>query len=123
DLGSAAGGGCCYTERVVGGSASASFPFSQVERSHALGLAYELFSLSQHTNPQDRPIATGTLAAGTLAWSYSDARRYVNSISSEEGQRFSVALRVSDPALGSTFSFWQLSTALSRYFRVPFTMH
>ena len=123
DLGTAANGGCCYTERVVGGSATASFPFSQLERSHAISLSYQLFSLAQNTNPYDLRVATGTLAAGTIAWSYSDARRFVKSISSEEGQRFSLALRVGSPALGSTFSFWQLSTALSRYFRVPFTMH
>jgi sugar lactone lactonase YvrE len=123
DLGTAARGGCCYSERAVGGSMSASFPFSQVERSHALSFSYEFFSLAQHTNPQNRPIATGNLAAATIAWRYSDARRFVNSISSEEGQRFSVAFRKSDPALGSTFSFWQLSAAVSRYFRVPFTRH
>jgi outer membrane protein assembly factor BamA len=123
DLGSPSFSGCCYTEREVGGSATASFPFSQLERSHALSFSYQLFSLAQNTNPYDLRIATGSLAAGTIAWSYSDARRFVKSISSEEGQRFSLALRVSDPALGSSFSFWQLSTALSRYFRVPFTLH
>jgi hypothetical protein len=123
DLGTAAGGGCCYTERVTGGSASAYFPFSRVERSHALALSYDLFALAQNTNPESRNVATGTLAAATISWSYSDAFRFVNSVSAEQGQRFSVSLRLSDPALGSSFSFWQLSTALSRYFRIPGTMH
>ena len=123
DLGTATFGGCCYTERVVGGAATVTFPFSRVERSQALSLSYQLYSLAPNTNPENLPIATGTLAALSLSWAYSDAFRFVRSVSSEEGQRFSITLRASDPALGSTFSFWQLSTALSRYFRVPFTQH
>ncbi|TMA27742.1 MAG: hypothetical protein E6J78_08700 [Deltaproteobacteria bacterium] len=112
-----------YTERELGGSATATFPFSRVERSHALSLNYELFSLATHTNPYAYRVGTGTLAAATLTWSYSDAFRFVRSVSSEQGQRFSISLRASDPALGSSFSFWQLSTAMSRYFLLPWASH
>jgi hypothetical protein len=121
DLGTAAGGRAYYTERAFGGTFTASFPFSQVERNQALDLQYELLSLAQNTNPEHRNIATGRLAATTLTWSYSDARRFVRSISSEQGQRLSVSLRVSDRAVGSEFSFWQLSTTVSRYLLMPWS--
>ena len=101
---------------------SASFGFSQVERSHGLSLAYELFALREHTNPERRPVASGNLGAVTLAYSFSDARRFVRSVSSEEGQRFGVTLRLSDPAVGSDFSYWQLSAAISRYLRLPWAL-
>jgi outer membrane protein assembly factor BamA len=45
----------------------------------------------------------------------------VRSISSEQGQRLSVSLRVSDRAVGSEFSFWQLSTTVSRYLLMPWS--
>jgi surface antigen Omp85-like protein/WD40 repeat protein len=109
-----------YYETAIGGSLSASFPFSQAARTQALSLSYELDHLSVHANPLGVATSPGLLAAATLGYSYSDARRFVRSISSEEGQRFSVAFRFSHPGLGSDFSFWQLSTTGSKYFALPF---
>ena len=112
-----------YYERTVGGVATATFPFSQIERSHAVSIAYELQNLSVDQNPLGVPTSPGLLAAATLEWSYSDARRFVQSISSEQGQRFSVALRLSGRALGSDFSFWQATASASKYFAMPFSSH
>jgi Tol biopolymer transport system component len=125
DIGTATGAGPgrgYYYERFTGGTVGASFPFSQVERSQALSLRYELFGLSEYSNPYRVVTDSARLAAATLGYSYSDAFRFVRSISAEEGQRFSVSLRLSDPALGSSYSFWQLTTSLSRYFAMPWAV-
>jgi hypothetical protein len=64
---------------------------------------------------------TGLLAAATATYTYSDARRFVRGVSAEQGQALSLSLRVSDPALGSAFSFWQLSATAQKYLALPFT--
>jgi hypothetical protein len=110
-----------YYERAVGGSIQATFPFSQVERRQQVSLTYSLENLSVDRNPLNVPTAPGLLAAATLTWSYSDARRFVRSISLEQGERFSLSLRVSDRALGSDFSFWQAATSTSKYLALPWS--
>ena len=124
DLGTASGAGAkggYYYERAAGATFTATVPFSQVERSHALSLAYQLYGLSAYSNPYGVTTDSGRLAAATLSYAYTDAFRFVRSISAEQGQRFSLALRLSDPALGSSYSFWQLTTSLSRFFGLPWT--
>ena len=98
---------------------TATFPFSQTERGQAISLAYEVNHYSVHANPLEVATAPGLLAAATLTYSYSDARRFVRSISSEEGARFALAFRVADPVLGSDFKFWQLSASASKFFALP----
>jgi hypothetical protein len=112
-----------YTERQAGGRLVATFPFSQVERLQSLSLGYDLFGLAVHSNPYGVVTDSGRLAAARITYAYSDARRFVRSISREEGQAFSVTLRLSDPALGSSYSFWQLGTSLSGYFALPWSSH
>ncbi len=108
-----------YYETAIGGSVTATFPFSQAARSQALSLTYELQHFAVHANPLNVPTAPGLLGAVTLAYAFSDARRFVRSISSEEGGRFSLAFRVADRALGSDFRFWQLSTSASKFLALP----
>ena len=120
DVETASGAGPGYTERVVQGTVSASFPFSQVERSHRIGIQYELTHLAMNTpavngdNPPD-----GLIAAASLSYVYSDSRRFVRSISAEQGQRFALTARVAAKALGSDFSFGQLSSSYARFFALP----
>ena len=127
DLGTAAGSGPrddgYYYERVAGGTFSADFSFSQIERGQDLTLAYELYALAEHANPYGVITDSRRLAAATLSYIYSDTHRYVRSISSEDGQRFTVSLRLSDPALGSAYSFWQLTSSLSRFFAMPWSVN
>ncbi len=113
--------GAHYYERQAGGRFTASFPFSQVERVQSLDFGYDWFGLAVHSNPDGAVTDSGTLAAVRIAYSYSDARRFVRSISREEGQQIELTLRLSDPALGSSYSFWQLGTSLSRYFALPWS--
>ena len=114
------GGRGVYIERATGGTVTVTFPFTQVERGQSLALRYDLFRLSvdQSLGAATSP---GTLAQATLTYSYSDARRFVRSISTEEGQRFTTSVRLSDPGLGSAFRFWQAATALSEYVPMPWS--
>ena len=119
DVETPSGAGRGYTDRVLRGVISAFFPFTQVERSHAVAVQYELTHLSQNTpalagnNPPP-----GLIGATSIAYTYSDARRFVRSISQEQGQRFSITGRVAAPALGSDFTFGQL---YARFFPLPWT--
>ena len=110
-----------YTERAVSGSMTALFPFSQVERAQSLTTDYAVTHLAVNENPSGGAVREGLLAAATLQYTYSDARRFVYGISREEGQRFTLTLRVSDPALGSAFRFQQLSSSYAHYFAMPWT--
>ncbi len=110
-----------YYERSIGGSVTASFPFSRIDRAQAVSLTYELEDLAVDRNPGGVPTSPGLLAAATVTYSWSDARRFVRSISAERGQRFAISLRVSDPALGSHFSFWQATASAAKYFALPWS--
>ena len=122
DVETASGAGPGYTDRVVQGTISASFPFSQIERSQTVAIRYELTNLARNTPATsgiDPP--PGLIAAASLSYVYSDARRFVRSISAEEGQRFSMTTRIATRALGSDFTFGQLSSSYARFFRLPWT--
>jgi hypothetical protein len=110
-----------YYERQLGGVLSAQFPFTQAEQAQALTLQYQLFNLAVDQNPFGVATAPGRLAAARLVYSYSDAFRFVNSISAERGQRFQLSLRGASPALGGDFSFWQLEGRAQKYFLMPWT--
>jgi hypothetical protein len=122
DVETPAGAGPGYTDRVLQGTVYALFPFSQVERSQAIAVGYELTHFAQNTpaiggnNPPP-----GLVGATSLTYTYSDARRFVRSISQEQGQRFSITGRVAAPALGSDFTFGQLSSSYARFFPLPWT--
>ncbi|HZR09031.1 MAG TPA: BamA/TamA family outer membrane protein [Myxococcales bacterium] len=110
-----------YYERSVGGSVTASFPFSRIDRTQSLSLTYELENLTVDRNPGAVPTSPGLLAAATMAYSWSDVRRFVRGISAERGQLVTLALRISDPALGSHFSFWQSTISATKYFALPWS--
>jgi hypothetical protein len=109
-----------YTERVLQGTLGASFPFSQVERTHTFLAEYELAHFAQNSPAvSGLTPAPGLLAAAAASYVYSDARRFVRSISREQGQRLSITARLAHPALGSDFSFRQLSASYARFFALP----
>ncbi|MFL5377260.1 MAG: BamA/TamA family outer membrane protein [Myxococcales bacterium] len=109
-----------YTERVLQGTVTATFPFTQVERAHAFALEYELTHYAQNTPAVAGFVPRGGLSAAVLAsYVYSDVKRFVRSISPEQGQRFVVTTRVAHPALGSDFNFRQLTSSYASYFALP----
>jgi len=122
DVQTADGAGPGYTERVLQGTISATFPFSQVERSHSLAVQYELTHLALHTPALDgNSPPDGLIAATSLSYVYTDARRFVRSISPEEGQRFALTGRVAAKALGSDFNFRQLTASYARFLALPWS--
>jgi dipeptidyl aminopeptidase/acylaminoacyl peptidase len=67
--------------------------------------------------------ADGYLSELAFQAVYSDARRFVRSISPEEGRVVSLSLRAADPSLGSDFVLARARAAVSQYLRVPGTSH
>lgn len=109
------------SERQVRGGLFASFPFTALERGFSVGLGYQVAHLARNEDPFGLAPPDGLVASAQLGLSYSDARRFVRSISAEEGQRASLVLRLAHPALGSDFSFRQATFAVSRYLAMPWT--
>ncbi|MCA1829387.1 MAG: hypothetical protein LC689_20880, partial [Myxococcales bacterium] len=73
DVGTSAGSGPrdkagYYYERLTGGTFTADFPFSQIERGQDLTLAYELYALAEHANPLGVVTDSRRLAAATVSY-------------------------------------------------------
>jgi WD40-like Beta Propeller Repeat/Omp85 superfamily domain len=109
------------TERQVQGGVFARFPFTSVERGFSLGLGYEATHLARNQDPFGLAPPDGLVASTQVSLAYSDALRFVRSISAEEGQRASISFRLAHPALGSDFSFRQVTASVSRYVAMPWT--
>jgi hypothetical protein len=65
----------------------------------------------------------GFLSEASLVARYSDARRYVRSISPEEGRTAAVRMSVAAPELGSDYRVARARATLAQYARIPFTRH
>jgi Tol biopolymer transport system component len=65
----------------------------------------------------------GFLSELTFRAAYSDARRFVRSISAEEGRTVTLQARIAAPELGSGFSVARVRAAIEQYARVPWTRH
>jgi hypothetical protein len=65
----------------------------------------------------------GTASEWSATVTYSDALRFVSSISPEEGRVLSLGLRGADAALGGTFTYARARASISQYLRVPGTSH
>jgi hypothetical protein len=73
--------------------------------------------------PPSLTFRDGFLSAATLTVAWSDARRFVRSISSEEGALALADLQLADPALGSDYSTARARAVVAGYQRVPGTRH
>jgi len=112
------------TERSIHGGVEADFYFDQVARGQRLFAAYDATDYRLNTSNTDPNYANekpGLLTTATIGYGYSDARRFVRSISAEQGSTLSFTLRVADPALGSAFSYRQFVTAAAHYFLMPWS--
>ena len=110
------------TERQVQGGVAATFPLTSYERAFAFTAGYDLTRLATNSAPSGARPPGGNLAALTLQAAYSDARKFVRSVSAEEGRKLSVTFRVADPALGSDFAFRQLGASFATYLALPWTL-
>jgi hypothetical protein len=75
--------------------------------------------------PAGEPIRfeDGFLSEASASASYSDARRFVHSISPEEGRSVSLRLGLAAPALGSDFDLARARASVAQYLRIPWTRH
>jgi hypothetical protein len=73
--------------------------------------------------PEGLRVSDGFGSELTLRAAWSDARRYVRSISPEEGWTANVAAGLSAEALGSDYGLLQARGSLARYLRLPCTRH
>ncbi|MFT3916137.1 MAG: BamA/TamA family outer membrane protein [Anaeromyxobacteraceae bacterium] len=109
--------------------AGATFTWSSMERSLALRLGWAGTSYDTHGTPPaelarpDLRFGDGFLSSATATLQYSDARRFVHSVSPEEGRTAVLSLRVAEPGLGSDYTLNRLRLSVSQYLRVPFTRH
>ncbi|ACG73329.1 WD40 domain protein beta Propeller [Anaeromyxobacter sp. K] len=65
----------------------------------------------------------GVLSEASFRAVYTDARRYVRSISPEEGRTVALSLRAADPTIGSDFGLARARLSVAQYLRVPGTRH
>ena len=108
----------------------ATFTFTRLARSLALrigwsGTGYTSIAPEGPIPPAFEPyrFRDGFLSEATLQARYTDARRFVRSISPEEGRTITLALGVAGPAIGSDYALSRAQAAIAEYLRVPWTRH
>ena len=112
------------------GSAGATFTFTRLSRALALRVGYGAIGYRSVEPEQAIPqvlepyrFRDGLLSEASFQSRYSDARRFVRSISPEEGRVATVGLRLASPELGSDYALARARASLAQYVRVPFTRH
>ncbi len=65
----------------------------------------------------------GFLSEATVQTRYTDARRFVRSISPEEGRTVTLGLGLAAPELGSDYTLARAQASIAEYLRVPPTRH
>jgi hypothetical protein len=106
------------------------FTWTRLSRAFALragwsGTRYDSLEAAAPGGPIPEPIRfdDGFLSEASVAAGYSDARRYVRSISPEEGRTAVVSTSVAAPEIGSDYSVARARATLAQYVRIPFTRH
>jgi hypothetical protein len=112
------------------GSAGATFTFTRLARALALRVGYS--ATGYESVEPERPIPAqlepfrfedGLLSEVSLTTRYSDARRFVRSISEESGRTATLTLQLAAPELGSDFALARARASLAQFLRVPYTRH
>ncbi len=110
--------------------AGATFTVTRLARALALRVGWS--GTGYRSIEPERPIPAalepyrfrdGFLSETSLQGTYSDARRFVRSISPEEGREVSVGLRLAGPEIGSDYALKRARASVAQYVRVPFTRH
>ena len=103
----------------------ATFTFTRLARALALrvgwsGTRYDTLPGEPDPDPSvPFPFRDGFLSNLSLSLSYSDARRFVRSISPEEGRSASLTLGYAGPGTGSDYDLARGRAAVAQYLRVP----
>jgi hypothetical protein len=116
-------------ERWVPIAASLAFTSTHVDRVLELDVGYRVLRLRsiggtpEVTDPGVSPYRDGTASEPSVGLTYSDVRRYVSSISREEGRVAGVSFRFASPSLGGTFSYTRARAAAAQYLPLPWPRH
>ncbi len=109
--------------------ASATFTDTRLTRASSLTVGWRALRLRalggvpQVDEPGVAAYRNGTASEWSARVAYSDARRFVSSISPEEGRVLSLGVRGADAALGGTFTYARARASIAQYLRVPGTRH
>jgi hypothetical protein len=108
----------------------ATFTFTRLSRAIALRLGWS--GTGYESVEPERPLPAsferfrfrdGLLSEASVQARYTDARRFVRSISPEEGRSAVLALLLAAPELGSDYALGRARASVAQYVRVPFTRH
>lgn len=135
----APGGGLAYGNvrkdwivESVGAESAINYQVQGPYDSHGVSLAYSFnriggsFQEDPATlNPYDTPHYPGRPLAGILrlAWSYSNAQRFLWSVSAEKGFSVSSSLELTHPALASDYRGYRARADFTTYVRMPWLRH
>lgn len=109
--------------------AGATFTFTRLARRLALRLGWKGTGYSSIETPGPGPVPAairfrdGFLSEASLSATYSDARRFVRSISPEQGRTVSVRLSLAAPAIGSDYDVARARATVAQYVHLPSTSH
>jgi len=112
------------------GDAGLTFTWTRLARALALrvgwsGTRYDSIEAPAPGPAFPEPIRfeDGFLSDLSVGIRYSDARRFVSSISPEEGRVVSLRLRLAAPEIGGDYSLARARGSVSQYLRLPLTRH
>jgi Tol biopolymer transport system component len=109
--------------------ASATFTDTRLTRSTAFTVGWRALRLRalggvpQVFEPGVAAYRDGTASEWSASLAYSDARRFVSSISPEEGRVLSLGVSGADASVGGTFTYARARASIAQYLRVPGTSH
>lgn len=110
--------------------AGLTFTWTRLARAFSLRAGWSGTSYDSVEDPFPQPppppevqVDDGFLSDLSVGAVYSDARRFVRSISPEEGRTVSLRLRLAAPELGSDWTLARARGSVAQYVRIPFTRH
>lgn len=115
-----------YLESSLSGRLNASFLFRRQWSAWRVDVSWQLAALAPAAAlppGSPPPPAQGLLGTGILTLEYSSVRRWIRSISSEEGRRLSLEVRESSAWLGSDFASTSASASWAEFVKLPWSAH
>ena len=117
-----------YEKRTINLGGSVSLNFFDEEAGHTLRLGYQLRDVQESETPElqhdpsdlePRFPVFGRFDDISLSWSWSNARGFAHSISSEQGTSLAVQLRLRSPQTGADFDVLEATWRARQYVEIP----
>lgn len=119
-------------QEAVGLATGISYTKSRLYDTQSFAASYSLQSFGTKLptsdiryDPYETPtrLRNGLAGVAALAYSYTNAERYLQSVGPERGQSFQANLSFATPALGSEFSGVTANASVAQYFTMPWLSH